>query len=154
MIMRNNSKKIMNAINFRFCLSKNNWSYFEKKPTKEIICMSVNFSTNTFIWKNKLTFRIVTRLMFMTTVMIRYLLLFFFIKNQKLRYKSWHFSKNSAFILFRSIFITMLWRALKIKKSAVYQISWKTVRIFMNEIISNLIWSISNKFQAKAIFRL
>ena len=101
-----------------------------------------------------LTFRIVTRLMFITTLIIRYLLLFFLIKNQKLRYESWHLSKNSAFILSRSIFMTVFWKALKIEKSAVCQISWKTVRIFMSEIISDFIWSISEKFQAKAIFRL
>ena len=139
MIMRNNSKEIKNAIKFRFRLSKDNWLYFEKKSIKEIICISANSSTNAFIWKNKLTFRIVTRLMFMTTLIIRYLLLFFFIKNQKLRYKSWHFSKSSTFIFFETIFITVLWKFMKIKKSTIYQISWKTIRIFMNEIISDFI---------------
>ena len=138
-IMRNNSKKIMNAIKFRFRLSKNNWSYFEKKSIEKIIYMSANSSTNAFIWKNKLIFEIVTRLIFIAALIIRYLLIFFLIKNQKLRYKSWHFSKSSTFIFSRSIFMTVFWKILKIRKSAVYQISWKTVRIFMNEIISNFI---------------
>ena len=144
----------MNVIKFRFRLSKNNWSYFEKKSIKKIICILANSSTNAFIWENKLTFRIVTRLMFIAALIIRYLLFFFFIKNQKLRYKSWHFSKNSAFILSRSIFMTVLWKALKIEKSTICQISWKTIRIFMSEIISDFIWSISEKFQAKTVFRL
>ena len=117
--------------------------------------MFANFSTNFFTFESKFASRIMTSLIFIVALIIRYFFFFFLsIKNQKFRYELWHDFSKSILMRTRNMSMTIWVNARDTKNFETCHVLCSMILIFWSRTIFFRTLSISSKIHDNAFSRL